>query len=50
MLGQVVAVRWARFAALPASSSLPGWVCDCGLALLLVDKRVQAGASSTLGH
>ena len=44
MLGQVVVVRWARSAGLPVSSSLPAWVCDCGLALLLVDKRVQAGA------
>ncbi len=48
MLGQVVAVRWATSAGLPASSNLPGWVC--GLAVLLVDKRVQAGASSTLDH
>ena len=40
MLGQVVAVRWARSAGLPVSSSLPDWICDCGLALLLVDKRV----------
>ena len=50
MLGPVVAVRWARSAGLPVSSSLPDWVCDCGLALLLVDKRVQSGASSTLDH